>query len=116
MVHQQESFHPLSFPARSRIVSVPSPALSVLHSSKLLRESSACPLYLALLLPKPRGKGNLKSTWFTLQTAWLDLQVAAPGFKTQRESSSATPFLTPPTISYTRQHSCIFPAFLGFHN
>ena len=38
---------------------------------------------------------------------------AASGFKSWCKSSSATPFPTPPTISYTCQHSCIFPAFLG---
>ena len=41
---------------------------------------------------------------------------AAPGFKSQCQSSSATPFPTPPTIGHSCQHSCIFPAFLGFHS
>ena len=39
------------------------------------------------------------------------LMAAAPGFKAQHQSSSAAP--TPPAVSYTCQHSCIFPAFLG---
>ena len=41
---------------------------------------------------------------------------ATPGFKSQHHSSSAAPFLTPPTISYTCQHSCIIPALLGCHS
>ena len=36
-------------------------------------------------------------------------------FESWSEYSSASPFLTPPTISYTCQHSCVFPAFLGCH-
>ena len=40
----------------------------------------------------------------------------APGFKSQCQSSSATPFLTPPTISYTCQHPHILPALLGCHS
>ena len=38
---------------------------------------------------------------------------AMPGFKSQSQSSSAAPFPTPPTISYTCQHSRILPALLG---
>ena len=41
---------------------------------------------------------------------------AAPGFKSQRQSSSAAPFPTPPMISYTCQHSHILPALLGCHS
>ena len=41
---------------------------------------------------------------------------AMPGFKSQRQSSSATPFLTPPTIGHSCQHSHIFPALLGCHS
>ena len=40
---------------------------------------------------------------------------AVPGFKSQCQSSSATPFLTPPTIGHSCQHSHIFPALLGCH-
>ena len=43
------------------------------------------------------------------------LMAAMPGFKSQRQSSSAAPFLTPATISYTCQHSPILPALLGCH-
>ena len=37
-------------------------------------------------------------------------------FKSQHQSSSAAPFPTPPTISYTCQHSHILPALLGCHS
>ena len=33
---------------------------------------------------------------------------AMPGFKSQLQSSSAVPFPTPPTVSYTYQHSLSF--------
>ena len=41
---------------------------------------------------------------------------AAPGLKSQCQSSSAAPFPTPPTTSYTCQHSHILPALLGCHS
>ena len=41
---------------------------------------------------------------------------ATPGFKSQHQSSSAAPFLIPPTISYTCQHSHIRAALLGCHS
>ena len=41
---------------------------------------------------------------------------AVPRFKSQRPSSFAAPFPTPPTISYTCQHSRILPALLGCHS
>ena len=53
-------------------------------------------------LPKPHGS--------------LLGMAAMPGFKSQCQSSTASPFPTPPTIGYTCQHSRIFPAFLGCHN
>ena len=37
-------------------------------------------------------------------------------FKSLRRSSSASPFLTPPTIGHSCQHSHIFPALLGCHS
>ena len=93
----------------------------------------------SLLLPKPRGKKkHLKATrsspihsakaacfspffpktsWsslFSFRTTWSSLSVAAtPRFKSQRPSSFAAPFPTPPTISYTCQHPRILPALLG---
>ena len=43
---------------------------------------------------------------YTTKAAWSSPCVAAvPGFKSQRQSSSAAPFPTPPTVSYTCQHS-----------
>ena len=36
---------------------------------------------------------------------------AVPGFKSHRQSSSAAPFPTPPTISYTCQHSQVFQLY-----
>ena len=46
----------------------------------------------------------------------LPPMAAVPGFKSQCQSSSAAPFPTPPTISYTCQHSPILPTLLGSHN
>ena len=53
-------------------------------------------------LPKPCGP--------------LSCMAATPGLKSQHQSSSAAPFLTPPTISYTCQRSRILPALLGCHS
>ena len=54
---------------------------------------------------------------FTSEPRGLLLSMAAgPRFKSQRPSSFAAPFLTPPTISYTCQHSRILPALLGCHS
>ena len=48
------------------------PAASLLHSSKLLRESSASLLHLAFQLPKLCGKGRPKATWFfSANAAWF---------------------------------------------
>ena len=41
----------------------------------------------------------------------LSGMAAAPGFKSQHQSSSAAPFPTPPTISYTCQHSLFFQLY-----
>ena len=41
---------------------------------------------------------------------------AEPGVKSQLQSSSAAPFPTPPTISYTCQHSHILLALLGCYS
>ena len=84
----------------------------------------------SLLLPKPRGKRehpkavwsspfSAKAMWsapFSAKAMWSSPGIAAvPGFKSQRQSSSAAPFLTPPTTSYTCQHPRILPAFVGCH-
>ena len=54
---------------------------------------------------------------FTSEPRGSSLSMAAgPRFKSQRPSSFAAPFLTPPTVSYTCQHPCILPALLGCHS
>ena len=60
---------------------------------------------------------NLMVLSLSLRTAWSSSPMAAaPRFKPQCPSSFATPFLTPPTVSYTCQHPCILPALLGCHS
>ena len=65
------------------------------HSAKAARFSPPS-------LPKPHGP--------------LSGMAATPGLKSQHQSSSAAPFLTPPTISYTCQCSRVVPALLGCHS
>ena len=67
------------------------------------------------------GSPLCRVAWFSPPTppkphGPLSGMAAAPGFKSQRQSSSAAPFQTAPTISYTCQHSRIFPALLGCHS
>ena len=68
----------------------------------------------------PWGPHSAKASRFSLlhQSCMVlsPVMAAMPGFKSRRRSSSAAPFLTPPTISYTCQHSCILPALLGCHS
>ena len=71
--------------------------------------------------PKPRGPLYLLQNFMVLsihfRTMWSSLSMAAlPRFKSQRPSSSAAPFPTPPTISYTCQHPRILPDLLGCHS
>ena len=70
----------------------------------------------SLLLPKPHGKKeHPKATWsslFSFRIVWSSFYTAAmPGFKSQHQSPSAAPFPTPPTISYTCQHSLFFQLY-----
>ena len=70
---------------------------------------------------KPRGKKeHPKTTWSSFlffKTVWSSVPTAAmPRFKSQCQFSSAAPFPTPPTISYTCQHPRILPALLGRHS
>ena len=63
--------------------------------------------------PTPRGPHSTKASWFSPPTlpklcGRLSGMAATPRFKSQCPSSSAAPFLTPPTISYTCQHSLFF--------
>ena len=46
----------------------------------------------------------------------LSSMAAGPRFKSQRPSSFAAAFPTPPTVSYTFQHPRILPALLGCHS
>ena len=46
----------------------------------------------------------------------LSLWLLRLGFKSQRPSSFAAPFPTPPTVSYTCQHPRILPPLLGCHS
>ena len=63
-----------------------------------------------LLAPEPHGSP------IYFRTAWSSLSMAAVlVFKSQHQSSSAAPFPTPPTISYTCQHPHILPALLSCH-
>ena len=70
--------------------------------------------------PKPCGPPHYYGAAWSLlyfRAAWSSLSMAAgPRFKSQRPSSFAAPFLTPPTVSYTCQHPCILPAFLSCHS
>ena len=66
-----------------------------------------------LLFSPPKPCGTPQS----LEPRGLFFSMAArPRFKSQRPSSFAAPFLTPPTVSYTCQHPCILPALLGCHS
>ena len=90
MAHRQESFHPFSS-----------------------LQGLCCFLsYLA--------KGNPHSHVvppLLTKAAWVPSSMAAtPGFKSQGQSSSASPFLTPPAVSYTCQHSYVSLTFPGCHS
>ena len=52
----------------------------------------------------------------TMEPRGLSSMAAGPRFKSQRPSSFAAPFPTPPTVSYTCQHPRILPALLGCHS
>ena len=83
--HQQESFLPFSSQQ----------SLSCCLSRMAKRST-----------PKPHGP------FYSSRTTWSSLSMAAtPRFKSQRPSSSAAPFSTLPTISYTCQHSLFFQLY-----
>ena len=54
------------------------PVASLLHSSKLLRESPVSLLHLAFWLPKLCGQGSPQTAWFPL-LAWLPSLGLSPG-------------------------------------
>ena len=108
MAHQQESFFPFS-------------SWQSLSSclSRVAKRSTPKPHGLLYSPSEPRGppftsdpRGPLP---FSSQPRGPLSMAAAPRFKSQRPSSFAAPFLTPPTISYTCQHPRILPALLGCH-
>ena len=78
--------------------------------------------------PKPCGPNSYPSRWsqplpelhgpslLCQSRVVLSGMAAAPEFKSPHHSSSVAPLLTPPTISYTCQHSPILPALLGCHS
>ena len=94
-------------------------AASLPHSSKLLRECSASLPHLASQLPKLCGKGSPKAMWFSLShqssvgTPLLQSHVvppsmgAAPGFKSQHQSSISN-------SSHNWLHLSAFPYFSSF--
>ena len=68
-----------------------------------------------------RGSPLCQSSWFSPPSppkphGPLLGVAAAPGFKSQHQSSSAAPVPTPPTVSFTCQYSRILPASLGYHS
>ena len=96
VAHQQECFLPFS--------SRESLSCCLSHVAKANTPKSRDPnllhqscVILSLLPQKPHGPSS--------GTA------ATTRFKSQSQSSSAAPFPTPPTISYTCQHSHILPLF-----
>ena len=67
-------------------------------------------------MSQPRGPHSAKAACSPLPSppklhGPLSSMAAAPGFKSQCPSSSAAPFLTPPTINYTYQHSLFFQVY-----
>ena len=129
MAHQQESFLPLSsrqslFSCLSRVAkrSTPKPHGPLYSPSEVCGPfphfrtawSSSFPLRTSWFSPI-----HSRNVWppIYFRTTWSSLSMAArPRFKSQRPSSFAAPFLTPPTTSYTCQHPCILPALLGCHS
>ena len=102
---------PLPFP-QNRMV------LSLLHQSCLILALFLSPQNLVVLssfTSEPHGPlsiyllQNLVGLLFPSEPHGLLYSMAAgPRFKSQHRSSSAAPFPTPPTISYTCQHSLFF--------
>ena len=108
MAHQQESFHPFS--SRQSLSCFLSHVAK--RSNPKPHRPDSCPSHRVPTPPKPCGAPLLLQSRMILSLVWLP----CPGFKSLCRSSSAAPFPTPPTISYTCQHSCILPDLLGCHN
>ena len=121
MAHHQKSFLPFS--------SRQSLSCCLSHMPKRSTPKPHGPLLFTPSEPRgpPHSPSELHGPPYLLQnckvlsiysrTAWSSLSIAvAPRYKSQHPSSSAAAFLTPPTISYTCQHSHILPALLGCHS
>ena len=112
MVHQQESF--LSFSSWQSLHMATRSTLK--PHGPLSSPCQSCKIF--SLLPKTLWPSSTtmepRGLFFTSEPPGLFLPMAAgPRFKSQHQSSSAAPFLTSPTISYTCQHPRILPALLG---
>ena len=90
---------------------LPSPSA---QSRVLYRRKRSRSPWLRLSAPSamspPRSPHSAKAEWSSLRYG------CTSRFKSQSQSSSAAPFPTPPTISYTCQHSGFLPALLGCHS
>ena len=86
MACQQESFHPFSS-----------------------RRSLSC--FLSHMAKREHPKATWSQLSPKLRGPKMPSMAASPGFKSQCQSSSASPFLTPPAISYTCQHSLFFQLY-----
>ena len=110
MAHQQESFLPFSF--RQSL------SCCLSHVAKRSTPEPHGPLLFTPSEPHGPSYSLQKHVvpFIPFTTAWPSPSMAAaPGLKSQRPSSFAAPFQTPPTISYTCQHPRILLALLGCH-
>ena len=111
---------PSEYPQMHTVLPSPSAQSRVLYLRKRSRS-----LWLRFPAPSavspPQGPHSAKAAWFLPPTPPkprdpLSGMAVSPGFKSQSSWSSAAPFPTPPTISYTCQHSLILPALMGCHS
>ena len=103
-----------------RVLPSPSAQSGILYLRKISRS-----LWFRFPAPSPvsmtQGTHSAKAAWFSPPSSpkprgLLSGVAAVSGFKSQCPSSSAAPFPTPPTISYTCQHPHVLPALLGCHS
>ena len=142
MAHQQESFLPFSswqslscclsrvakrstpkprgplpFPSEPHGPLFTSPKLPDPGPLPFPSEPRGTPIYFRTVWPPIYFRAAWSTPLFNSEPRGLLLSMAAgPRFKSQRPSSFAAPFLTPPTVSYTCQHPCILPVLLGCHS
>ena len=109
--HHQLCCQDLQFLIQTCVAPSHGPPARVLSSLSFLQH---------LLLPKPGAKGSTPNrvvpTLSCQSCVVPPSMAAAPGIKSPHQSSSTAPFLIPPTISYTCQHSPILPALLDCHS